>query len=150
MQAQDVIQWVLESPELTDGGERRPKRLAVVGLSDNPERPSYHVSEEMQKRGYQIVPVNPKGGEILGEKVYASLREIPFPVEVVQVFRAPQYVMGVVEDIRQMQHKPRVLWLQEGVINDEAVAAAEADGLWTIQDRCLYKEALKVVGKEHP
>lgn len=129
-----VIQWVLDSP----------KTLAVVGLSDNPDRPSYHVSEEMQKRGYKVVPVTPKGETILGEKVYGSLTEIPFPVDVVQVFRAPQYAMDVVRDVEQMATRPGVLWMQEGVVNNEAVAAAEAMGIDPVQDRCLYKEAVRI------
>ncbi len=129
----NTIAWVLNGPKV----------LAVVGLSDNPARPSYHVSQEMQRRGYRIVPVNPKGGEILGEKVYASLTEIPFPVDVVQVFRAPQYALDVVREIAEMTVKPKVLWMQEGVVNDQAVAEAERMGLLTVQDRCLYKEAVK-------
>jgi len=129
----NTLAWVLNGPKV----------LAVVGLSDNPARPSYHVSQEMQRRGYRIVPVNPKGGEILGEKVYASLKEIPFPVDVVQVFRAPQYALDVVREIGEMATKPKVLWMQEGVVNDEAVAEAEAMGLLAVQDRCLYKEAVK-------
>lgn len=127
-----TIGWVLEAP----------RTLAVVGLSDKPERPSYHVGEEMQKRGHKIVPVSPKGETILGEQVYRSLKEIPFPVDVVQVFRAPQYAMDVVRDIEQMAQKPQVIWMQEGVVNDEAVAAAEAMGIEPVQDRCLYKEAV--------
>jgi len=132
----NTIAWVLNGPKV----------LAVVGLSDNPARPSYHVTEEMQRRGYRIVPVNPKDGEILGEKVYTSLREIPFPVDVVQVFRASQYALDVVREIGEMAAKPKVLWMQEGVVNDEAVAEAEAMGLLTVQDRCLRKEALKANG----
>lgn len=128
-----VIQWVVESP----------RSLAVVGLSDKPDRPSYHVSEEMQARGYKIIPVTPKKGPILGEQVYRSLAEIPFPVDVVDVFRAPEHVMDVIRDIEQMQTKPKVLWLQEGVVNDEAVAAAEAMGIEAIQDRCIYKEIVR-------
>ncbi|MFZ5815459.1 MAG: CoA-binding protein [Bacillota bacterium] len=128
-----VIQWVVESP----------RTLAVVGLSDKPDRPSHHVAEEMQQRGYKIVPVTPKGETILGEKVYRSLAEIPFPVDVVDVFRAPPYVMEVVRDMAQMASKPKVLWLQEGVINAEAVAAAEAMGIDVVQDRCVYKEIVR-------
>jgi len=128
-----TIEWVLQSPRV----------LAVVGLSDNPARPSHSVSAAMQRRGYRIVPVTPKGGEILGEKVYASLPEIPFPVDVVQVFRAPQYAVDVVREIAAMQTRPKVLWMQEGVVNDQAVAEAEALGLVVVQDRCLYKEAVK-------
>ena len=129
-----VIEWVLSGP----------KKLAVVGLSNKPDRPSYEVSAAMQERGHKIVPVTPKGDEILGEKVYRTLGEIPFPVDVVQVFRAPEYAMDVVRDIAKMGTKPRVLWMQEGVVNDEAVAEAERMGLEPIQDLCLYKEAVKV------
>lgn len=135
-----VIEWVLSGP----------KKLAVVGLSNKPDRPSYHVSEEMQARGHKIIPVTPKGDEILGEKVYRSLAEIPFPVDVVQVFRAPEYAMDVVRDIARMETKPKVLWMQEGVVNDEAVAEAEKMGIRAVQDICLYKAALKAEGKEHP
>lgn len=135
-----VIAWVLEAP----------RTLAVVGLSDNPERPSYHVSAEMQSRGHKVVPVSPKGEQIHGEQVYRSLLEIPFPVDVVQLFRAPQYAMDAIREIEQMTVKPRVLWMQEGVINAEAVAAAEAIGIAAIQDRCMYKMALAAEGKEHP
>lgn len=131
-----TIGWVLQNPRV----------LAVVGLSDNPARPSYHVSREMQRRGHRIVPVTPKGGEILGEKVYGALPEIPFPVDVVQVFRAPQYAVDVVREIAQMATRPKVLWMQEGVVNDQAVAEAEAMGLAVVQDRCMHKEALKAEG----
>lgn len=129
-----VIQWVLESP----------RTVAVVGLSDKPDRPSYHVSEEMKHRGHKIVPVTPKGETILGEKVFRSLEEIPFPVDVVNVFRAPQYAMDVIREIGKMKMKPKVLWMQEGVVNDEAVDAAEAMGIDPVQDRCLYKEAVRL------
>lgn len=135
-----VIEWVLSGP----------KKLAVVGLSNKPDRPSYEVSAAMQERGHQIVPVTPKGDEILGERVYRSLEEIPFPVDVVQVFRAPEYAMDVVRDIAKMGTKPRVLWMQEGVVNDEAVAEAEKMGIQAVQNVCLYKEALKAEGKSHP
>lgn len=135
-----VIAWVLEAP----------RTLAVVGLSDNPERPSYEVSEEMQSRGHTIIPVTPKGEEILGQKVYRSLLEIPFPVDVVQLFRAPQYALDAVREIAKMAVKPKVLWMQEGVVNEEAVAAAQEMGIAAIQDRCLYKMALAAEGKSHP
>lgn len=129
-----VIGWVMEAP----------RTIAVVGLSDKPDRPSYHVSEEMQQRGHRIVPVTPKRAEqILGENVYRSLAEIPFPVDVVDVFRRSEHVMDVLRDMEQMQTRPRVLWLQEGIVNDEAVAAAEAMGIAAVQDRCLYKEAVR-------
>jgi O-acetylhomoserine (thiol)-lyase len=143
-----VIRWVLNSPYVADEvtGERRPKVLAVVGLSENEARPSYRVTRKMQRMGYKIVPINPKGGTILGEQAYGSLREIPFPVEVVQVFRAPQFALEVLEDVRQMQHTPKVFWLQEGVFNDEAAAQAIASGMQTVHNRCTYKEAQRLKG----
>lgn len=141
-----VIRWVLNSGFVTEDGVRRPKVVAVVGLSDNPARPSYRVSRKMQRLGYRIIPVSPKGDYILGEQVYRSLQEIPFPVDVVQVFRAPQYAMEVLNDTKQMQHKPRIFWLQEGVINEQATAASVEYGLQTIHNRCTYKEAQRLKG----
>jgi predicted CoA-binding protein len=147
---EQAVHWLLESPTLsTTADQQRPKVLAVVGLSDNPDRPSYRVSRFMQSRGYRIVPVGPKGEQILGEQVYRSLQEIPFPVDVVQVFRAPQYVPEVLADARQMQHKPRMLWLQEGVVHEEAAREAVAYGLETVMDRCTWKEFDRVHGVRH-
>ncbi|MFZ5823164.1 MAG: CoA-binding protein [Bacillota bacterium] len=129
-----VIKWAVEAP----------RTIAVVGLSDKPDRPSYHVSEEMQQRGHKIVPVTPKRADtILGEKVYRSLAEIPFPVDVVDVFRRSETIMEVVQEIEQMQTKPKVLWLQQGIVNDEAMAAAEAMGIDGVQDHCIYVEATR-------
>lgn len=141
-----VIRWVLNNAYVMENGERRAKSLAVVGLSDNPGRPSYRVSRKMQRMGYKIVPVSPKGDYILGEKVFRTLQEIPFPVDVVQVFRAAQYAMDVVNDVKEMQHKPRILWLQEGVINEEAASASVAHRVQTVHNRCTYKEAQRLKG----
>lgn len=123
--------------------------LAVVGLSDKEDRPSYRVSRAMQAAGYRIVPVTPKGDTILGEQVYRSLAEIPFPVDVVQVFRAPQHVPEVLADLKQMQHKPSFLWLQEGVVHEEAAAEAEAYGVNVVMDRCFWKEYDRMRGAAH-
>jgi len=141
-----VIRWLLDDPYTTVQGERRAKVLAVVGLSDNPARPSYRVSRKMQRMGYKIVPVSPKGEYILGEKVYRRLQEIPFPVDAVQVFRASQYAQEVLEDTMAMQHRPGIFWLQEGVINEAAAAASVAFGLQTVHNRCTYKEAQRLKG----
>jgi O-acetylhomoserine (thiol)-lyase len=141
-----VIRWLLNNPYATENGVRRAKVLAVVGLSDNPARPSYRVARKMQRMGYKIVPVNIKGDYILGEQVYRSLQEIPFPVDVVQVFRAPQHALNAMEAVKEMQHKPRIFWLQEGVINDEAAEASVAYGLQTVHNRCTYKEAQRLKG----
>jgi predicted CoA-binding protein len=117
------------------------KTIAVVGISNKPERPSYHVAAEMQRRGYQIVPVNPVLKEVLGEACYPSLREIPFPIDLVDVFRASEFVPQVVEDTIAIGAK--YLWLQEGVTHPEAVAKAEANGIKVVADRCLYKEHVR-------
>lgn len=137
-----AIRALLES---ADG----PKVIAVVGLSDNPERPSYRVARFMQSQGYRIVPVTPKGEAILGEQVYRSLAAIPFPVNAVDVFRAPDHVPQVLADLKQMPHRPEYLWLQEGVVNPEAAAEAEAYGLKVVMDRCLWKEHDRIHGREH-
>jgi predicted CoA-binding protein len=117
------------------------KTIAVVGISNKPERPSYAVAQEMQRRGYRIVPVNPVLKEVLGEPVYASLREIPFSVDMVDVFRAPEFVPQIVDDAIAIGAK--YLWLQEGVVHPEATARAEAAGLKAVADRCIYKEHVR-------
>jgi O-acetylhomoserine (thiol)-lyase len=144
MNSEAVVRWIFGSPVAAEGGEYRPRTIAVVGLSDKPDRPSYGVARFLQEQGFKIVPVTPKGEYILGEPVYRSLAEIPFPVDIVDVFRAPEHVPGVLADVKAMAHKPRILWLQEGVIHDEAAAGAVAYGLHTIMDRCMLKEARRV------
>ncbi|HLN60321.1 MAG TPA: CoA-binding protein [Symbiobacteriaceae bacterium] len=144
-----AVRWLLESPHAVEGGVQRAKVIAVVGLSDNPDRPSYRVAQHMQSLGYRIVPVGPKGEHILGEPVYRSLPEIPFAVDVVDVFRAPDFVPGVLEDVKRMQHKPRIFWLQEGVVHAEAAADAQAYGLHVVMDRCPWKEHDRLHGRKH-
>lgn len=112
--------------------------IAVVGLSDNPERTSYMVSEAMQAKGYRIVPVNPNAESILGETSYKSLRDIPFPVDLVNVFRRSEHTPPVAEEAAAIGAK--TLWLQLGVENDEAAAIAQAAGLAVIMDRCIKVE----------
>ncbi len=120
---------------------KNTKTIAVVGISNKPDRPSYHVAAEMQRRGYRIVPVNPVLKEVLGEACYPSLREIPFPVDLVDVFRAPEFVPQIVEDTIAIGAK--YLWLQEGVTHPDAIAHAEASGIHVVADRCLYKEHVR-------
>ena len=119
------------------------KTIAVIGLSDKPGRPSLGVSRYMQEHGYTIIPVNPaaKSRLILGEKVHASLEEACAAhgrVDVVNVFRDPVFVPEVVKDV--MRLKIPYLWLQEGVVHDEAAGWAEADGIGVVMDRCILKE----------
>lgn len=118
------------------------KTIAVVGLSSDPMKPSYEVSEYMQRQGYRIVPVNPKETEVLGEKAYPALEEIPFPVDLVNVFRRPAQTPEVVRSAIAIGAK--AVWLQLGISNDEARAAAEEAGLPYVEDRCLLIEHRKM------
>jgi predicted CoA-binding protein len=112
--------------------------VAVVGLSDNPERVSYMVSEAMQAKGYTIIPVNPNADTILGQKSYASLKDIPVPVDIVNVFRRSEYTPPVAEEAVAIGAK--TFWLQLGIASDEAAAIAAAGGLEVIMDRCIKVE----------
>ncbi len=120
----------------------RVKTIAVVGLSESPMRPSHGVSAYMQAAGYKIVPVNPQIAEALGEKSYRSLLEIPLEVaekiDLVDVFRRPEYVDEIVGQAIQL--KIRAIWLQEGVINEPAAEKARKAGIFVVMDRCILKE----------
>ncbi|MGR9047735.1 PLP-dependent aspartate aminotransferase family protein [Halobacillus faecis] len=139
-----VIKWALSSSKTQEGGETRPKRLAVVGLSGKPSRPSHRLARKMQRMGYQIVPVNPKETEVLGEKAYADLRSIPFKVDVVQVFRSPEAAIEIAKEAVDI--RPDVFWLQEGVIAPKAAQIASESGLEVVHNRCTYKEAQRLRG----
>jgi predicted CoA-binding protein len=120
----------------------RAKTIAVVGLSQSPLRASHGVSAYMQAAGYKIIPVNPKIAEALGEKSYPSLLEIPLEVaktiDVVDVFRRPEFVDEIVEQAIQL--KIPAIWLQEGVINEPAAEKARKAGMFVVMDRCILKE----------
>lgn len=128
----------MNEPELIDEILEKTKTIAVVGISSKPHRASYGVSAQMQRRGYRIVPVNPALENVLGEPCYPSLREIPVPVDLVNVFRAPEFVPAVVEETIAIGAP--YLWLQEGVVHPEATARAEASGVRVVADLCIYKE----------
>lgn len=115
--------------------------IAVVGLSANPMRPSNGVSEYMQRSGYRIIPVNPNVTEVLGEKSYARLEDVPEPIDIVDVFRRPQFVPDIVESAIKIGAK--ALWLQEGVIHDAAAERAQKAGLDVVMDKCILKEHRK-------
>jgi predicted CoA-binding protein len=123
---------------------RDSRVIAVVGLSADWFRPSYFAAKYMQEHGYRVIPVNPKYREILGEKAYASLRDIPDKVDLVDVFRKPHDVMPVAEDAIAIGAK--VLWQQLGVKNEEAAARARAAGLETVMDRCVKIEHGRLFG----
>jgi len=112
--------------------------IAVVGLSDNRERVSYMVSEAMKKKGYRIIPVNPNATEILEETCFASLSDIPFPIDLVNVFRRSEYTPEVAEEAVKIGAK--ALWLQLGIYSEEAAAIAEAAGMTVVMDRCIKVE----------
>jgi uncharacterized protein len=114
------------------------KTIAMVGVSANTSRPSYFVFKYLLDRGYRVIPVNRglAGQDLLGQRVYASLADIPEPVDMVDVFRAAQYLPGVVEQTLQMKPRPGVLWMQLGIRNEEAAQLAEANGIKVVMDRC--------------
>jgi predicted CoA-binding protein len=116
----------------------RTKTIAVVGLSDSPLRPSHGVSAYMQLQGYRIIPVNPKIAEALGENSYPSLLEVPDKIDLVDVFRRPEYVDDIVEQAIQL--KIPAIWLQESVINERAAEKARKAGMFVVMDRCVLKE----------
>lgn len=117
------------------------RTIAVVGLSDKPDRTSYMVSEAMQAKGYRIIPVNPNAkGPILGEKVYGSLTEIEEPVDIVDVFRRSEDIGPIAEETVRMKHKPKAFWLQQGIVNEEAGQVVAAQGIQVIMDRCIKVE----------
>ena len=129
------------SPEEIKALLLRVRIIAVVGLSPKPDRPSFTVSRAMQRFGYRIVPVRPTLDEVLGEKAYARLGDIPFPVDLVNVFRESAAIPGVVEEALAINAP--ALWIQEGIVHDVAAARAHAAGLTVVMDRCIYKDYLR-------
>jgi uncharacterized protein len=114
------------------------KTIAMVGLSPKDNRPSYFAFKYLLERGYHMIPVNPgqAGKDILGQKVYAKLADIPEPVDMVDIFRAAQYATGVVKEALALKPRPQVIWMQLGVRNDEAARLAEEAGLKVVMNRC--------------
>ncbi len=117
---------------------RRVKTIAVVGLSDSPLRASFGVSAYMQTQGYHIIPVNPAIEEALGEKAYSSLLEIPEKIDLVNVFRRPEFVEEVVDQAIQLGVP--AIWMQEGVIHEAAAAKARQAGIFVVMDQCILQE----------
>lgn len=117
---------------------RNAKTIAVVGLSDNPMRPSHGVSAYMQSHGYRIIPVNPHIKESLGEKSYASLLDVPGKIDIVNIFRRPEFVEEVVDQAIQL--KVPAIWMQEDVIHEKAAEKARKAGIFVAMDLCILKE----------
>jgi predicted CoA-binding protein len=126
---------------------RAARTVAIVGLSKDPLRPSNFIGFYLKRHGYTIVPVNPREAEILGQKSYPSLRDIPFPVDVVDVFRRPDAVPDIARDAVAIGAK--ALWLQFGVISPEGAKIAEDGGLAVIMDRCMKVEHARHLGRMH-
>jgi uncharacterized protein len=123
------------------------KTIAIVGLSGNPLRASYFVGFYLQRHGYRVIPVNPREAEILGERSYATLREIPVAIDIVNVFRAPAALPGIATDAVAIGAK--CLWCQFTVINEEGARIAEKGGLSVVMDRCIKVEHARYAGRMH-
>jgi len=120
------------------------KTIAVVGLSPNPERDSYRVASYLLEHGYEIIPVHPRASEILGQKVYRDLASVEVPVDIVNVFRRSDHVLPVVQAALSLH--PRVIWLQLGIVNQDAARVAEENGIPFVQDKCIMLEHKRLLG----
>jgi predicted CoA-binding protein len=118
--------------------KENPRTIAVIGLSEVPSKPSHYVSAYMQQHGYKIYPVNPSIPEVLGEKSYASLSDLPIKPDIVDVFRLPKFIPAIVDEMLELG-LPN-LWVQQGIINLEAAVRAEAGGIHVVMDRCIMVE----------
>ncbi|MBI5181756.1 MAG: CoA-binding protein [Nitrospirae bacterium] len=120
------------------------RSIAVVGLSPKEDRPSYMVARYLQSYGYKITPVNPKANEILGERCYPNLSAIPYPIDVVDIFRRPEDIPPIVDEAIKI--KAKVIWMQEGIINEAAAEKAKQAGIEVVMDKCMLKEHKRVIG----
>jgi len=116
----------------------QPRTIAVIGLSEDPNKPSHYVSAYMKQHGYKIYPVNPSITEVLGEKSYASLSDLPIKPDIVDVFRLPKFIPAIVDEMIQLGLSN--IWVQQGIINLEAATRAEAAGIHVVMDRCIMVE----------
>jgi predicted CoA-binding protein len=123
------------------------KAVAIVGLSKNELRASYFVGYYLKRHGYRVIPVNPREPEILGESSFKSLLDVPVPIDIVNVFRAPDALPGIAREAVQI--RAGCLWCQFGVINEEGARIAEAGGVPVIMDRCIKVEHARYVGRMH-
>jgi predicted CoA-binding protein len=117
---------------------KRVRNIAVIGLSPNPARPSHGVARAMQGFGFTIIPVHPKADEVLGAKAYRRLSEVPVSVDLVDVFRRPEFIGQIVDECLAL--KLKALWIQEGIVNEPAAARARAAGMCVVMDRCIYRD----------
>ena len=130
----------MNEPEVIDHmlGQGKGRTIAVIGLSENPSKPSHYVSEYMQQHGYKVYPVNPSVDNVLGEKSYPSLAALPVKPDVVNVFRVPSLIPGIVDEMLALGLKE--MWVQQGIVNREAAEHAEQGGIRVVMDRCIMVE----------
>ncbi len=127
----------VQTPDPADKILRSARTIAVVGLSANPRRPSHGVARYLQRAGYRIIPVNPNVSEVLGERAYATLSELPAPVDVVEVFRRSEYAGAIVDEA--IASGAGAVWLQDGVVDEAAAERARAAGLDVVMDDCMMR-----------
>ena len=132
MNEPEIVRDMLGNPPV------QPRTIAVIGLSDNPDKPSNYVPTYMQQHGYRILPVNPLVESVLGEKSYATLGDLPIKPDIVNVFRLPKFIPAIVDQMLELGFKN--LWVQQGIIHLEAAARAEAGGIKVVMDRCIMVE----------
>jgi uncharacterized protein len=135
------MQFTNPAPDEISRLLREVHRIAVVGLSPNPARPSHRVARGLQSFGYRIMPVRPMVAEVLGEKAFPDLESLPELPDIVDVFRATQHIPAIVESCIRLGI--RNLWLQEGVINEQAAQRAREAGITVVMDRCMWREAVR-------
>jgi predicted CoA-binding protein len=123
---------------------REAKTIAVVGLSNNRMRASFGVARFLQRQGYRIIPVNPNETEVLGERAYSRLHDVPDDVDIVNIFRRSEKVLDVIDDA--LQKRPRCIWMQEGIVNNAAAQNAESAGVPVVMNRCILKELARLLG----
>lgn len=136
----------INSPETIRKILEETRTIAVVGLSSNPLRPSYDVSSYLQSRGYRVIPVNPNETEVLGEKAYSKLADVPDGIDLVDIFRRGEEAGYHVDEAIQLG-LPAV-WLQDGVVDEAAAARAAIAGLRVVMDRCILREHLRLLARE--
>lgn len=124
----------------------RVRTIAVVGLSDDPSRPSHYVAAYLLGQGYTIIPINPTSPEVLGQRSYATLGDVPVPIDLVDVFRRSEAIPAVVDEALAL--KLPAIWLQEGLTHPEAEARARTAGMTVVSDRCILKEHLRLLAAE--
>ena len=124
---------------------RASKRIAVVGLSPNPARPSHGVARALQGFGFDVIPVRPGVREVLGEKAYGRLADVPGRIDLVDVFRTPSAVDAIVDECLELGIK--AIWLQDGVVNEAAAARACAGGMTVVMDRCIYRDYVRICSR---